>query len=280
MTTNSAALDNLKILADFLRNPPKKVDIPHDGELELNFNMGYFMRLQSRFVPSPELADNPFEGDSDPDPDAPLSLYGGWIDPNEIYDGAVAARIDKAHVDEVNVCGTCCCAVGCGPWAGIPLDGIKDWNEYYAQKFRYIALSLPAVDYQFQWMFDGSWEERDNTMEGAASRIEWFLCLSPDLKTMRAWYELCVPVYRYAYDPPYQPETLWYNLVRPDQLVSNTTLRERNIRLENVPSMLHTASILLRNESPALQASGNHIISFLTEPSHNPELIAPSANPI
>jgi len=65
-------------------------------------------------------------------------------------------------------CGSVGCAVGHGPYAGIPKNEEELWHSYSDRVF---VESIRAES----WMFDADWELVDNTPEGAAARIEWFL---------------------------------------------------------------------------------------------------------
>lgn len=69
----------------------------------------------------------------------------------------------------VPVCGTAACACGHGPAAGIaPMKG-ETWDAYSVRAF--IPVHHPA----WSWCFSGEWSETDNTVHGAAARIEWML---------------------------------------------------------------------------------------------------------
>ena len=67
-------------------------------------------------------------------------------------------------------CGTVGCAVGHGPYAGIPKTTSEEWGAYSRRAF----ISSESGD---AWMFcfDGSWARVDNTPQGAAKRIRYFL---------------------------------------------------------------------------------------------------------
>jgi hypothetical protein len=73
---------------------------------------------------------------------------------------------------DINVCGTAACAVGHGPVIGIePLEG-EDWTRYAARAF---GATEERYNLSFDWLFSGSWGDRDDTTKGAAFRIEYYL---------------------------------------------------------------------------------------------------------
>lgn len=86
-----------------------------------------------------------------------------------------------------NVCGTVCCAIGVGSLLMIPQEPDMEWLEYTATTYgiNYDGSydGSPDRDPQerrahqeaFEWMFGEDWEYRDNTPEGAAKRIKYFL---------------------------------------------------------------------------------------------------------
>lgn len=68
-------------------------------------------------------------------------------------------------------CGTVACALGHGPAAGIEPDYGENWWTY-AQRF------VPLDDIEdtiFQWIFGSGWRRTDNTPQGVAARIRWYL---------------------------------------------------------------------------------------------------------
>lgn len=67
-------------------------------------------------------------------------------------------------------CGTVGCAVGHGPYAGIPKKSAEDWQTYGYRAFGVLPLSP-----EFNWMFSADWANTDNTPEGAARRILYTL---------------------------------------------------------------------------------------------------------
>ena len=62
-------------------------------------------------------------------------------------------------------CGTVGCAVGHGPYAGIPKKPEELWVEYTEREF---GASEEKI---FEHLFGQEWKEYDNTPEGAANRI-------------------------------------------------------------------------------------------------------------
>jgi len=67
-------------------------------------------------------------------------------------------------------CGSVGCAIGHGPYAGIPKRLDEDWDEYSERVF---GISFPSMEWG--WCFVSSWVYVDNTPDGAADRIEWML---------------------------------------------------------------------------------------------------------
>lgn len=86
------------------------------------------------------------------------------------YTSYVGAEILNIDADFYNKCGTAACAVGHGPAAGIQTDGYNSWMEYAVENF------IPEDnDDVFTWLFDEDWAFVDNTPNGAAKRIYWYL---------------------------------------------------------------------------------------------------------
>lgn len=65
-------------------------------------------------------------------------------------------------------CGTVGCAVGQGPFAGIPKSENQSWVVYTFDEF------VDNYD-QFDWLFSHLWHNTDNTPEGTAKRILYTL---------------------------------------------------------------------------------------------------------
>lgn len=70
---------------------------------------------------------------------------------------------------EATDCGTVGCAVGHGPFAGIPKTKEETWSDY---SYRVFGL---FVDSYWEWCFSDEWEEIDNSPKGAAKRIIYLL---------------------------------------------------------------------------------------------------------
>lgn len=66
-------------------------------------------------------------------------------------------------------CGTVGCAVGHGPYAGIPKTTEESWNEYAERCF---CVNLGMI---FEYLFHSDWAQIDNTPTGAAKRIRYAL---------------------------------------------------------------------------------------------------------
>jgi len=75
------------------------------------------------------------------------------------------------------VCGSVGCAIGHGPYAGIPkLDG-ESWIVYWQRVFmspEHFDCSDDGTD-PWSWCFSEEWASIDNTAAGAAKRIYWLL---------------------------------------------------------------------------------------------------------
>lgn len=72
-------------------------------------------------------------------------------------------------------CGTAACAMGHGPAAGIKPFLHEDWWDYSRRAFGIDQSEMDAGFDAFQWMFSSVWAHIDNTPQGAAARIYWFL---------------------------------------------------------------------------------------------------------
>lgn len=67
-------------------------------------------------------------------------------------------------------CGAIGCAVGHGPYAGIPKSPKETWGQYSERVF-----GLEIDSPEWYWCFSGRWSLIDNTATGAAKRILWLL---------------------------------------------------------------------------------------------------------
>lgn len=66
-------------------------------------------------------------------------------------------------------CGTVGCAVGHGPFAGIPKSNTEHWVYYGMSNF------TNGSEVLFKWLFTFKWKDTDNTPEGTAKRILYTL---------------------------------------------------------------------------------------------------------
>jgi len=71
-------------------------------------------------------------------------------------------------------CDTAACAAGHGPTAGIMPHRGEDWDDYIDRCFIGPYKEAPGC-YAFAWCFGGGWFMTDNSREGAAARIYYFL---------------------------------------------------------------------------------------------------------
>jgi len=67
-------------------------------------------------------------------------------------------------------CGTVGCAAGHGPYAGVRKFKNEHWRKYVRRAF-----GVPPNPRVFEWLFGHEWERTDNTPQGAAARIRWYL---------------------------------------------------------------------------------------------------------
>ena len=88
---------------------------------------------------------------------------GSWHEKNSEY--MTFTSSSKVY----NHCGTVACAVGHGPLVGIHKKRTEGWFAYADRVFGSENMSV------FTFLFGGCWEEVDNTPEGAAARIRFFL---------------------------------------------------------------------------------------------------------
>jgi hypothetical protein len=76
----------------------------------------------------------------------------------------------KEERQEEIVCKTSGCAVGFAPFAGIEKTPFESWNDYCKR-----TLIESTYDDPWHWCFSADWGMIDNTREGAAKRIQYFL---------------------------------------------------------------------------------------------------------
>lgn len=141
MTTTGDGIHrrNLKKLASYLGKLPD--DYKH-------FYMGSFARVQPRHG----LVTSEY---------VPSDVYRPW--PGEIFN-----FLNKP------ACGTVACAAGHAPMAGINPKPGESWTEYVKRTLVDYDAS-PFANDVFTWLFDEKWADVDNTVQGAAERIRWFL---------------------------------------------------------------------------------------------------------
>lgn len=72
------------------------------------------------------------------------------------------------------ICGSIGCAVGHGPYAGIPKKDRERWDAYVHRVFG-VEVFEYKINTIFSWLFGGGWIYHDNTPEGAAKRIIYYL---------------------------------------------------------------------------------------------------------
>jgi hypothetical protein len=102
----------------------------------------------------------------------------------EVYSENNSSGIDKTD------CGSVGCAIGHGPYAGIPKNNNETWGIYTGRAFSNHIFHL------WQYCFSPSWSYIDNTPQGAGQRILNFLNDSPEYQK---WLEN-----RYYYDEDYE----------------------------------------------------------------------------
>ena len=75
--------------------------------------------------------------------------------------------------EKVHECGSVTCAVGRGPAAGIPVNGVKSWHEYSRRNF--VDVYTPRGDRADDFLFSPEWQYIDITPMGVAKRIDIIL---------------------------------------------------------------------------------------------------------
>lgn len=91
-----------------------------------------------------------------------------------LLSGNLRAEFDMSTYDDTiryyrYFCGTVGCAIGHGPYAGIPKSRTESWIYYGMSNFTNSAIEL------YEWLFDPDWHNTDNTPEGTAKRILYTL---------------------------------------------------------------------------------------------------------
>lgn len=126
---------NLKRLADYL------IALPEDYE---HFNMGLYNHKREK--------------------DYPLRM----------------TTFEEATIQTVPECGTIACAIGHCHDAGLPVlpfeasNNAVDWVKTTQQNFG-IDIAVAELEKVWDWCFSSNWSYKDDTHQGAAKRIYWFL---------------------------------------------------------------------------------------------------------
>jgi hypothetical protein len=95
------------------------------------------------------------------------------VDKFDMSNFVVAGELGVPHQSIqtlIHNCGAAACAVGYGPTFGIRAYHNETWDVYAERVF-----VDDVEDSDFNWMFAGEWSEYDNTPQGAAKRIDYFL---------------------------------------------------------------------------------------------------------
>lgn len=101
-----------------------------------------------------------------------------WTLPADYPDFEMSRFIRPRNFDcvpayaHVAVCGTAACAAGHGPRAGIKPRKNETWYSYSYRAF--IDGGNDGGD-AWYWVFSAGWTDYDNTVHGAAARIEYML---------------------------------------------------------------------------------------------------------
>lgn len=96
---------------------------------------------------------------------------------NYLLSGELKADFNMRHYDSHNQildgvidCGSCGCALGHGPYAGVVKSPWESWAAYSRR-----AMGMPNGSIESIWCFSMQWTEIDNTAQGAGKRILWML---------------------------------------------------------------------------------------------------------
>lgn len=92
---------------------------------------------------------------------------------NDEYNRASMPAETMALVHEH--CGTCACAAGHGPLAGMPAEPDETWDDYTRRVFGIWQSTYGATYRAWVFLFDSQWRGANNTAIGSAARICWFL---------------------------------------------------------------------------------------------------------
>lgn len=101
-----------------------------------------------------------------------LANYLNKLRPNKKVKFDMGQFCERWHTYN-NHCGSVGCAVGHGPFAGIPKFEYENWWDYCSRQFG-VGANFEESE-AFDWMFSLYWVGVDNTPKGAAKRIMWFL---------------------------------------------------------------------------------------------------------
>lgn len=92
---------------------------------------------------------------------------------------------DVISLNVVQHCGTTACALGHGPYAGVSAAGHQGWLNYAEDNFIGDSQYSEAI---FDQLFGEQWAQVDDTAQGAAARIAYFL--EYGLSDYFAWYHV------------------------------------------------------------------------------------------
>lgn len=222
-------IDNWQKLSAFLRQLPATVPLNGHEKVKFSFDMSEFFTV----------------------------LHDGkcsYLDPND--------SVDFLEGHDESDCGAVCCALGCGPFAGIPTDNESYWEDYFENNFgefvddglnrEEMPESMRLTTAAYDWVFKGLWECFDQSPIGAAGRIDVMIKLRPDFLTLEAWFNARRQTqvsgwYRPGnLNPPY-PSFDPLDLLPPERLL------ERGITPDRAARLMMLASYLRRRPKPDAQ---------------------------
>ena len=96
-------------------------------------------------------------------------LLGGTFPPGVEFD--MAFWSDETHIGGATTCGSCGCAVGFAPFAGLGKDPDERWSSYSSRVFG--LDDLDRGEQAWDWCFSPLWDVVDNTPPGAGQRLLW-----------------------------------------------------------------------------------------------------------
>lgn len=97
-----------------------------------------------------------------------LRILADYLESEELKAAFSMETYSEAGAEYKPVCGSVGCAIGHGPYAGIPKAAEEAWAEYTERVF---DLDMNEL----RWCFSGLWAKYDNTPQGAAKRIRYLL---------------------------------------------------------------------------------------------------------